>query len=200
MRRPRGQRGLNAPPRCARRWHALCCTCLYTKRRTKDGFLPRLSCTRPGPAAHRGRLARKRGLRAGRGADGAGSARAGAGRRADRRRTPCVDPSVRRRSLGSATGAALRAPGGLRHARRGAATPPVAGGAVRGERQHRHRRRAHHGRLPGACARAGGQRHRRAAPARCRRAVARQDQPGPVRHRAGRHAVTLRPPGQHRRP
>ena len=38
------------------------------------------------------------------------------------------------------------------------------------------------------------QRHRGAAPARRRRAVAGQDQPRPVRHRAGRHAFALRRP------
>ena len=36
------------------------------------------------------------------------------------------------------------------------------------------------------------QRHRGAAPDRCRRHSRRQDQPGPVRHRPGRHALALR--------
>ena len=93
-------------------------------------------------------------------------------------------------------GPAGRAPGRAAAACRTGAALPLVGRALRRQGQHRHRRRAHHGRLPGLCLRARAQRHRGAAPARCRRAVAGQDQPGPVRHRPGRHALALRPAEQ----
>ena len=65
--------------------------------------------------------------------------------------------------------------------------------ALRGEGQHRRRRPADHGRLPGLRLRARAT----SAPvveraARGRRDAGRQDQPRPVRHRPGRHALALR--------
>ena len=53
-----------------------------------------------------------------------------------------------------------------------------------------------HRRLPGLRAPRRAQRHRRAAARGRRRRLDRQDQPRPVRHRPGRHALALRPAGQ----
>ena len=63
---------------------------------------------------------------------------------------------------------------------------------VRGQGQHRRRRPADHGGLSRLFLRARALRHGGGEARGGRRHPGRQDQPGPVRHRAGRHALALR--------
>ena len=69
------------------------------------------------------------------------------------------------------------------------ARPSARGRAVRGEGQHRRRRRADHRRVRRVRLRARGARRRWSSTARRGRGLRRQDQPRPVRHRPRRHAL-----------
>ena len=186
---PARARRLNPQPRPPAHWHASC-------------FMPTgipgrapICLHLPAPACRRApwRSGASSWLRA--------ATRCPGWRSAAQRRWPATSLHVwislaQRRAMAGAAGAAGRAPGRAAVACRTGAALPVVGRALRRQGQHRHRRRAHHGRLPGLRLRAAAQRHRRAAAARCRRAVAGQDQPRPVRHRPGRHALALRPAEQ----
>ena len=93
--------------------------------------------------------------------------------------------------MGGAAGAVAPPRGRGRQRRAGTRALPAAGRALCGQGQHRHRRRAHHGGLPGLRAHRHRARHGGAPAARSRCAVDGQDEPGSVRHGPGRHALAL---------
>ena len=102
-----------------------------------------------------------------------------------------IEKAARSRHLHLARRPQERAQGGAEARPLRSGGQAAVGHPLRRQGQHRRRRTADHGRLPGLRLHAQGERHRGGARARRRRAADRQDQPRPVRHRPRRRAHAL---------